>query len=63
MTFKYDGKVYKLVPDDSNKHDVCVDCAFKDDSMACAASARVGGPDCIDFPLQHYEEVKDAHVQ
>lgn len=58
MTFKYEGKVYQLVPDDKSNPDVCADCAFKDNNSACAAAARSGAPDCIDGPvLSHYEEV------
>ena len=57
MTFKYEGKVYKLVPDDKSNPDVCADCAFKADDLACAASSRKGEPDCIGFPMMHYEEV------
>ena len=63
MTFKYEGKIYKLVPDDRTNPNVCDACAFNNDSTACVAAFRMGEPDCIDTtPLSHYEEVKDENV-
>lgn len=58
MNFNYEGKVYKLVPDDRSNPDICGDCAFKSNDGACAAAQQEH--DCIDGPLQHYEEVTNA---
>lgn len=55
--FNYEGKVYKLVPDDRSKFDVCEDCAFKDNSDACAASYHKDQKNCVNT-FSHYEEVK-----
>ena len=57
MTFKHEGKIYKLVPDDTSNPDVCGGCSFKNNADACAASCA-NKPDCIDgYPMSHYEEV------